>query len=236
MQRDDDYTDVYLLSDSDRSTDKISSYLAVAPSDGYYDVIAASNVDIEIDGAMIQTDSLGNACVYLRRGLNYIDIMSSDATISVCSSIETANIIKLNVDDASLEGSAKANRNENNSIKYIDGITSSSGSATYTINAPNTDTYKLTIMYSNNEENGVHDYNVDVVEEFITISVNGNEQELYCRNTSSWDTFTTVTTNIELNKGENVITLYNDGSVRFNDGETSAPHIALLTVNETYKK
>ena len=80
----------------------------------------------------------------------------------------------------------------------------------------------------------MHSYNVDLVEDFITISVNGVKSEnLYCRNTYSHDTYTTVTTNISLEKGENILTFSNDGANKFNNGTTFAPDIATVTVNAT---
>ena len=39
------------------------------------------------------------------------------------------------------------------------------------------------------------------------------------------------TFNVELNQGENVITLYNDGSNKFNNKDTYAPYISIITVN-----
>ena len=116
-------------------------------------------------------------------------------------------------------------------LKYLTGISSKGGKAQYTINAPEKGTYKLTVLYSNNLENGVHDYNVDLVESYITISVDGFKQEnLYCRNTYSNDNFTTVTTNIELKKGENIISFTNDGTNKFDSNETFAPNIAKISI------
>ncbi|MCD7722897.1 MAG: hypothetical protein LUH82_02940 [Clostridiales bacterium] len=234
VQKAEDSGEVYVMADSDRSTDTVTSYLAIAQSDGYYDVLTSANTPLLIDSAPAETDGSGSAVVYLRRGLNYIDISAENAPLSVSVSALAGNVIELEAADAVLSGSATLSVNENNAVQYISGITSESGAAQYTVNVQEAGTYKLTVMYSNNEENGVHDYNVDVVEEYITLSVNGAAQgEIYCRNTSSWDTFTTVTVNIELQKGENVIVFTNDGSGSFNGGETSAPHIALVTVNET---
>ena len=114
---------------------------------------------------------------------------------------------------------------------YITEISSDGGKAEFRINAPEKGTYKLTVVYSNNRENGVHSYNVDLVEDYITISVNGEKREnLYCRNTYSYDTTTSVTTNIVLAEGENIITFSNDGANKFNDGVTYAPDIYSATI------
>ena len=65
-----------------------------------------------------------------------------------------------------------------------------------------------------------------LVEDNITLSVNGAVSQLYCRNTCSADNFTTVTVNIELKEGENELLLYNDGSNSFNGTQTYAPDIS----------
>ncbi len=83
--------------------------------------------------------------------------------------------------------------------EYVTGISSDGGSAEVTLNTEYAGNYALTILYANNHEQGVHDYNVDLIEDCVTLSVNGKVQKnLYCRNTYSWDSFTTVVTDIEL--------------------------------------
>ena len=147
---------------------------------------------------------------------------------------EKGQTITLETGAAVLSDGAEIKTNETLGINYITGISSESGKAEYVVNVPEKGTYKLTITYSNNRENGVHSYNVDLVEDFITISVNGVRSEnLYCRNTYSHDAYTTVTTNIILDEGDNTLTFANDGANKFNDGVTYAPDIAEITVNKT---
>ena len=112
---------------------------------------------------------------------------------------------------------------------YIDGISCEGGKATIKINVPESGNYRMTVSYSNNDEGGVHSYNVDLIERYITVN---NTDKLWCRNTYSWDTVKTATINLELEEGENVITLTNDGSVIFNNTPSYAPHIYNVTVNK----
>ena len=225
---------VFVLNDSDRTSDKVTSFLAVAPNDGYYDICTAKEAEFLVDGAPACTDRNGEATVFLRRGLNYLDVSASgNVKLTAKPSADMGYQVVLEPNDASLSGTAVTAVNEATKFSYIDGISSNGGAASYSVYAPESGTYKMTVLYSNNRENGVHDYNVDLVEDYITISANGNTRQLYCRNTLSWDTFTTVTANIYLEKGENVIILANDGSNRFNNNETFAPHIAEVTISET---
>lgn len=225
-------TGVTVLSDSDRTTQSNTYFLAVAPEDGYYDMETTPNSALDIDGAPAQSDSSGSAKVYLRRGLNYIGVYAPGAALEFVDiqEIQPESIL-LSPEDAVLEGTASLETNETAQTEYIDGISSESGSAAYIVDVPQSGTYKMTVTYSANREQGVHDYNVDLVEDYITVSVNGMETQFYCRNTCGWDNFTTVTVNIELAEGENTLLLYNDGSNPFNGTETYAPHISNITIN-----
>lgn len=228
VRKAEDTADIYFEEDDDRE----NSYLAVAPCDGYYHLSSSAEGPCTIDGAPI--DNLnGDAYVYLRRGLNYIE-MPGKTLQNISETEEKGQTITLETDDAVLSDGAEIKTNATLGTDYITGISSESGKAEYVINAPEKGTYKLTITYSNNRENGVHSYNVDLVEDFITISVNGVKSEnLYCRNTYSHDSYTTVTANIILDEGENILTFSNDGANKFNDGVTYAPDIAEITVNPT---
>ncbi len=222
---------VYFEEDDDR----VNSYLAVAPYDGYFTLFTSSEGMYDIDGAQVNIES-DDTAVYLRRGINYIKAPEK-LLLNILVTDKKGQPNVLEPDSAELSDGAEIGTNETLGRNYITGISSECGKAEYIINAPAKGTYKLTITYSNNRENGVHSYNVDLVEDFITISVNGEKSEnLYCRNTYSHDTYTTVTTNIDLNEGENILTFSNDGANKFNDGVTYAPDISSISVNPTIRK
>ena len=227
-------TNIHVLRDSDRTTDSVTSFLAVSPYDGYFDVTTVANTAISVDGAPAATAQDGKATVFLRRGLNYLDVESGDnVRLTARPTVKSAYQTVLSTKDAVLSGTAELDVSNAAKKSIIRGISSEGGSAVYNVSVPESGIYKLTVLYSNNDENGVHSYNIDLVEDYITISVNGKTQQLYCRNTYSWDTFTTVTTNIELEEGENVITFYNDGANKFNNTVTHAPHISEVTISDT---
>ncbi len=231
VRKNEERASVYFEEDDDRE----NSYLAVAPYDGYFTLITSSEGMYDIDGAQVDIKS-DDTAVYLRRGINYIKAPEK-LLLNILVTDEKGQQIVLETDDAVLSEGAEIKNNDFAELNYITGISSEGGKAEYKINAPEKGTYKLTISYSNNRENGVHSYNVDLVEDFITISVNGEKSEnLYCRNTYSHDTYTTVTTNINLEKGENVITFSNDGANKFNNGITYAPDISSILVTSAMLK
>ena len=222
---------VYFEEDDDRE----NSYLAVAPYDGYFTLFTSSEGMYDIDGAQVNIES-DDTAVYLRRGVNYIKAPEK-LLLNILVTGKKGQPNVLEPDSAVLSEGAEVKKNDFAGLNYISGISSEGGKAEYKINVPEKGTYKLTIAYSNNRENGVHSYNVDLVEDFITISVNGEKSEnLYCRNTYSHDTYTTVTTNIDLNEGENILTFTNDGANKFNDGITYAPDIASILVTSAILK
>lgn len=214
---------ITVLPDADRSVNGKTSFLAVAPNDGFYSMDIGKNADFTVDFSAGKTEN-GKALIYLRRGLNYIDIASSDVEkCEITVSDKQGFTAEISPEDMTLSGSATLGNG------YIDGISSDGGNASFTVTVPENGSYRMTVTYSNNLEGGVHSYNVDLIESYITVSDAGN---LWCRNTYSWDTCKTATINLELTEGENIITLSNDGSVMFNNTPSYAPRIYGVTVNK----
>ncbi|MBO5410059.1 MAG: hypothetical protein J6A60_02240, partial [Clostridia bacterium] len=221
---------ISVIPDADRTQNGMVSFLAVAPYDGYFKITASADAAFAVDGAYGATSGKA-ATVYLRRGLNYIDFEAPNGIeCSIAPTEEKGFSVTVNADEMRLDGSAFINESG-----CVDGISAESGKASFAVNAPKSGSYRLTLTYSNNDEGGVHAYNVDLIERFVTLSINGEAQNIWCRNTYSWDTFKTVTADVELQKGENIITLSNDGSTVFNGRTPEAPIIAQITVNEAVK-
>ncbi len=225
VRRHEDINEITLLKDSDRTNENTKSFLAIAPYDGFYEMTTTVSADFKIDGASAHTDGL--SVVYLRKGLNYIDFESSEDVRCTVKVTDKKNYtVVVSAQDMSLSDSATLNHD------HIENISCNGGSASFSVNAPKDGNYRLTLSYSNNDEGGVHSYNVDLIERFVTVDVNGECQNLWCRNTYSWATVKTVTMNIHLNKGENTITFTNDGSVKFNNRDSYAPYIFSVSVNK----
>ncbi len=218
--------EISVLADSDRSKNGIKSFLAVSPADGFYEMDIGVAAQFEIDGAKGSSEN-GKAVVYLRKGLNYIDVKSEkDIECNIAKTEKTGFSVSVAAAEMQLGGSAELINYE-----YVDGISSQSGSSEFTVTVPESGCYRMTLAYANNDEGGVHSYNVDLIERFVTVTVNGSEKMLWCRNTYSWDTVKTATINLELEAGENTIILSNNGSVKFNGNDSYAPHIYSVSVN-----
>lgn len=217
--------EITVLADGDRTTAQSKSFLAVSPADGFYAMNIGVSADFSIDGAPAHTD--GESLVYLRKGLNYVDVSTAeDIECRIYVSKETGKSAEIKPSDMALSGGAVLSGN------YIDGISSAGGEAEFKVTVPESGSYRMTVAYANNDEGGVHSYNVDLIERYITVNVGGKSQNLWCRNTYSWDTVKTATLNLELEAGENTIVFSNDGSVKFNGADSHAPHIYSVAIND----
>lgn len=221
----DDSEEIYVFADEDRTGENNKSFLAVAPYDGFYEMNIGTKADFEIDGAKGGTQS-GIAIVYLRKGLNYIDVAANEEIdCNIAKTDKKGFTQSVNAEEMKLSSNAVLKGN------YIDGISSAGGSASFIVTVPESGNYRLTLSYSNNDEGGVHSYNVDLIERFVTVTANGKTQNLWCRNTYSWSTVKTATLNIWLEAGENTVTLSNNGAVKFNGRASFAPHIYGVSIN-----
>lgn len=240
-QQSDSPENITVLYDADRTTDTNKSFIAIAPKDSYYSITTPLNiVEMTVGSSKITTNEIGAATVYLKRGINYIDVATNQDAVPTISEFDdnNASVISLTPKQAKLSGGARLKKNSTafvdgkvQSLDYISSISSKSGKAVYDFKASKAGAYKVTVLYSNNDEGGDHDYNVDLIERYVTVDVNGKKQNVYCRNTYSWDTYKTVTFTVNLKKGENKIVLSNDGSNKFNNVDTSTPYISLITLN-----
>ena len=172
---------------------------------------------------------------YLHRGYNKIVL---DNNLSLAKVESAQNVDKktytITPTDMQIFNGATLEDDENTlSGKRIGWIASDTGSyATFNVNAPKAGYYNFTIEYANNEEGGYHDYHVDLVERYITFTVNGeNRGNHFFRSTYSWETYKTKTVVLYLEAGDNEIKLSNDGSYSFNNKVTYAPNIGSIQVN-----
>ncbi len=204
-------------------------YLAVAPEDGYYYISLDEGVyDIDIDGAKAKAEN--GSTVYLRRGLNEITL-SSASDLEITKAEPKLPVAAIEAKDMTVTDGAKIFADKYGNI-YIGDIYANSGKASFKVNAPEKGDYRVTLLYANNSEGGVHSYNVDLIERYVTVSVNGGEgKDVFCRNTYSDYTYRTVTFNLTLEKGENEISFTNSGSYQFAALTAEAPLIQSVTVN-----
>ena len=180
------------------------------------------------------SDSKVNS-VFLHRGYNKIILDDNTTVEHVDAYSKLFTLATIAPTDMKIFNGATIEDDVNTSSgKRIGWIASDKGSyATFNVNVKEAGYYNFTIEYSNNEEGGFHAYNVDLIERYITVSVNGEKQGNYFfRSTYSWETYKTKTVVLYLEAGDNEIKLLNDGSYSFNNRVTYAPNIGNIYVNE----
>lgn len=193
---------VYSVYDKDRG-----EYLVIAPRDGYY--------------------SAGPVTRYLRHGVNYLNIPGGNGFTA--EYVPRDNMFTVNA--SGFEYSSGASCETVCGLPAACGISSSGGEASFKVNAPEKGEYAITVEYSNNAEGGLHAYNVDLIEQYVTVTAGGKSGELWCVNTYSDYNKNSAVLYAELEKGENEIILSNSGRVLFNGNEAFAPRIYSVSVN-----
>lgn len=226
--------DVHFEKLESRNTTEENAYYLITPFDGFYKLNGYSDKrPVLINGKKINGNLSG--IFYFSRGFNKI-VLPDGAyaeNVQMCDNYDGGLIFT--PDDVTLLGEAVVSDNENTSTGRCIGWISSEngGGIEFKVNAPTGGMYAVTIEYANNEEGGYHDYNVDLVERYISLFVNGEKKGNYFfRSTYSWDHFKTKTIMVELGEGENTLTLTNDGSYSFNNRLTYAPDIGSISVNK----
>ena len=211
-----------------------NAWSVVVPYDTTYQIILSnSTTKITVNGFDKTSDS-NTASVFLHRGYNKV-VLDDNTTIKhigIYSKVFTLTTI-CPADMQVFNGATLEDDENTQSGKKIGWIASDKGSyATFNVNVKEAGYYNFTIEYANNEEGGFHAYNVDLIERYITVSVNGKKQGNYFfRSTYSWETYKTKTIVLYLEAGDNEIKLANDGSYSFNNRVTYAPNIGDIQVN-----
>lgn len=217
---------ISVLSDSDDG----SRFLAVAPYDGFYKINTDGvSAQISVDGAEAEVES--GELVYLRRGLNEVEFDKTDMACTFEVTEETGFTQLVTPSQMNTQGKATVSTDKYGN-EYLDGVSSEGGSASFKVSVPESGDYRMTLTYANNSEGGYHSYNVDLIERYVTVTANGETQDVFCRNTYSNYNYKTVTFNLELKAGENEIVFSNSGNTKFNNMESFAPFISSVTVNE----
>lgn len=248
-------SDNYIKTVSTDLLNNTSKLICITDTDTYYSVqfsAPSAPTELTLNGCTLRdveftkTNDGNYRCIlFLRRGINSIELNAPHIK-AIASSLfygdENQSTTVFSADAFILTGNARLETTVRSTeipshlraqTQYIDGIASDTDAAvSVSYTAPKDGYYQLTFTYSNNEEGGAHDYNVDLVERYITLAVNGEARgNHYFRSTYSWENFKTKTVTVYLHAGENVISFTNDGSYQFNGKTAYAPHISDIAIS-----
>ena len=227
---DDTTPEIYFapLQSRNADTDE-NAWSVIVENNGYYKLSYTDDrLPVAVNGVTYKEE-----IKYLHRGYNKI-LLEDNLSLAKVEIYEKSSLLTITPTDMKIFNGATVEDDENTtSGKRIGWIASDKGSyATFNVNVEKAGYYNFTIEYSNNEEGGFHAYNVDLIERYITFTVNGeNRGNYFFRNTYSWETYKTKTVVLYLEAGDNEIKLSNDGSYAFNNQVTYAPNIGDIQVN-----
>ncbi len=227
---------IYFAPLESRNADKNeNAWSVIVPYDSYYSFSIENNTEPTITINGIKTSFNEYKKLFLHRGYNKL-VFNDSSTIDYIAykplnSDQAKNIVPADI--KFFNGATLEDDENTTSGKRIGWIASDTGSyATFNVNIEKAGYYNFTIEYANNEEGGYHDYNVDLVERYITFTVNGeNRGNHFFRSTYSWEHYKTKTVVLYLEAGDNEIKLSNDGSYSFNNKVTYAPNIGSVTIS-----
>ncbi len=227
------HTDIFAQRLTSRNVKEENAYSVIIPEDGYYKLSDLTDDSlVTINGNEIKGD--GDGIFYFGRGYNKIVLPEGVSfTGAEKADCEISFLDVYTPSEMAGAGAAQISTDENSSsgekFGWISSDTESGLSLYY--KAPADGYYAITLEYANNEEGGYHDYNVDLVERYISIFVDGEKQGNYFfRSTYSWDNYKTKTVVLYLSGGEHIIEFTNDGSYSFNNMVTYVPDIGSITV------
>ncbi len=232
---DDTNPDIYFAPLQSRNADENeNTWSVVVPYDTTYQIkLSKLTTKLTVNG-IDKISSSDTDSVFLHRGYNKIVLDNNTAIEQIGLYSKTFTLSTISPADMKIFNGATVEDDANTtSGKRIGWIASDKGSyATFNVNVKEAGYYNFTIEYANNQEGGYHDYNVDLVERYITFTVNGeNRGNHFFRSTYSWEHYKTKTVVLYLEAGDNEIKLSNDGSYSFNNKVTYAPNIGSIQVN-----
>jgi len=197
-------------------------FVFVAEKDGYHRVrINANKVEglsFELNRKVSFPLKKNELVVFLQRGVNLIGIKNvSGGTVAVnyleiMSTREYDHLLRVyEAEEGELLGKAK---------KVIS--TFASGGAMVTqvgmgeenslalgVNVPEDGMYAIVFHYSNGETLGTHQYNVNVVDRYAKVEVDGQRHDVYFRYTGGDEAFKTKTLYLPLKKGHHRLVISN---------------------------
>ncbi len=214
-----------------------------------YSAESDSSANIYLDNTALELDNLLSdislpktegfeteyITAFLQKGINIIDIDSSSPIALDYMRVkkEDASPISIQAESGSLSGNASISENPfAQGAMYVSDIEGGTEDAlTLNVTAPETGTYKMVIHHSSSELFGGHTYNAQLVDRYASFKVNDNDPvRLYFKNSYSTSNWRTSVIEVELNEGENTLTVFNDNWRILENGTGSTGNITYNTL------
>lgn len=182
------------LDNTNRTFDNIISDITVTRTDGWDET---------------------NTTIFLRQGINIIDVTSDTALDSMRVLRADDDLSQtIEAEDADGEFSTAASAASGGTV-YVKEMRANDGYLEFTVTVPDDGVYKMRVFQSNNDLCGTHSYNIKIIDRYATFVINGDTDgahRYFFPNTFSDDTFLERTIPLTLHAGKNTVRVYNDDS------------------------
>ena len=204
--------------------------------------IYLDNTALDLDNVLTTislpaTDSFSTeyVTVFLQKGINIIDIDASNPIAFDYMRVKKAEgaPIAVEAEAGTLSGEAETRENAYASNgSYASNIEGGTEDAlNLTVNAPDAGKYKMVIHHSSGELFGGHTYNAQLVDRYASFKLNDlDATRLYFKNTYSDSNWRTTVLAVELEEGENTLTVFNDNWRLVQNGTGTTGNITYNTL------
>ncbi len=204
--------------------------------------IYLDNTALDLDNVLTTislpaTDSFSteHVTVFLQKGINIIDIDASNPIAFDYMRVKKAEgaPIAVEAEAGTLSGEAETRENAYASNgSYASNIEGGTEDAlNLTVNAPDAGKYKMVIHHSSGELFGGHTYNAQLVDRYASFKLNDlDATRLYFKNTYSDSNWRTTVLAVELEEGENTLTVFNDNWRLVQNGTGTTGNITYNTL------
>ena len=153
--------------------------------------------------------------LFLSAGVNRVTVTATAPLRldRVVATQATGPVRSVEAEDAVLAGTAAVRSQANASGgEFVGGVgNGAANSVTFEVTAERAGEHMLVVHYANDERDTGHPYNTDIISRPLDVSVNGGASvRHWFKNTWSWSNWWARGVPVTLEKGRNVITLFND--------------------------
>ncbi|MCM1305874.1 MAG: hypothetical protein NC037_00365 [Bacteroides sp.] len=186
-----------------------NTLMFVVPSSGYYNLTLDCESEVYFHETYLGV--LRSCLIYMEKGINFVHL-DGERSGTITAASQSVSLVT-DVAFSYREVFASNGRFVSGSDNFVE----------FKINVADGGLYALNLDYASNQQIGEHAYNVQQVERYAVLEINGVKQTIYFRSTYSWETYLVKTVYVNLAAGENTVKLYNDGSYAWNGNTPYMP-------------
>lgn len=200
-------------------------------------------MEVEINRVAREKVTSNQFTVFLQKGVNLLRLRNPSDNAIVLGSISFEKVEKdvktYEAEEGTLTGNTRVENSEYaSSGKFVAGIGRGKENALeIRFEVPEGNYYSLVIRYSNEETLGTHAYNLNVVDRYCRLIIDGEERDLFFRYTGGMDGFSTRILYLYLEKGVHTLRFENPNTeVSPAYVSVYGPNVDCISITPTFVK